>query len=68
MAAAGRRPRPDEAIAALTVLEQALPVRDVRLVTLNVDHAWDRLRKEPRFVALKRELGVKRFGPGLASV
>jgi TolB-like protein/DNA-binding winged helix-turn-helix (wHTH) protein/tetratricopeptide (TPR) repeat protein len=54
--------------AALALLEQALPVRDPRLVYLNVDHAWDTLRREPRFVALKRALGMEHFGPGLASV
>lgn len=57
-----------ESEAALALLEQALQVHDPRLVVLNVDHAWDTLRKEPRFVAPKRELGMEQFGPGLTSV
>ncbi len=42
---------------ALTLLEEAVPVHDVRLSFLKVDPKWDRLRGHPRFVKLLRRLG-----------
>lgn len=53
---------------ALASLEQALSVRDSRLVYLKDDPSWLALRHEPRFLAITRKLGLDRFGPALTPV
>lgn len=58
----------DETAPALAALEQAFVVRDARLMFLKDDPSWKRLRKEPRFTALRSRLGLDRFGPGLTPV
>jgi DNA-binding winged helix-turn-helix (wHTH) protein/TolB-like protein/Tfp pilus assembly protein PilF len=58
----------DETAPALAALEQAFVVRDPRLIFLKDDPSWQRLRKEPRFIALRSRLGLDRFGPGLTPV
>jgi len=47
--------------AALTALEQAHQARDIRVVFLQVDHRWNPLRPDPRFISLATKLG---FDPG----
>ncbi len=37
---------------ALDELDDAVELRDVRLILLNVDHKWDNLRRHPRFVGI----------------
>jgi serine/threonine protein kinase len=39
-------------------LEQAVAERSSMLVTLKVDHAWDRIRDDPRFAAVVRRVGI----------
>lgn len=51
---------------ALDALEQAVAVRDFRVVFLKDDPHWRMLRPEPRFAVLMKRLGLDRFGPGLA--
>lgn len=51
---------------ALDALERAFAARDTQLVFLKDDSRWSGLRKEPRFVALMRELKLDRYGPGLS--
>jgi DNA-binding winged helix-turn-helix (wHTH) protein/Tfp pilus assembly protein PilF len=51
---------------ALDALEQALAVRDPRVVFLKDDPHWRALHPEPRFTALLKRLGLDRFGPGLS--
>jgi len=53
---------------ALDALEQAVAVRDSRVVFLKDDPYWRMLRPEPRFAALMKQLGLDRLGPGLAQV
>ncbi len=43
---------------ALDHLEHALRTRENWLVFLNIDPVWDRLRDQPRFRALVREVGL----------
>ena len=42
---------------ALRALEDAANRRDVRLILLNIEHKWDDLRGNPRFVGILRKLG-----------
>ena len=42
---------------ALRALEDAADRRDVRLILLNIEHKWDDLRGNPRFVGILRKLG-----------
>jgi len=51
---------------ALDALEQAVAVRDTRVVFLKDDPYWRMLRPEPRFAALLKQLRLDRFGPGLS--
>jgi hypothetical protein len=51
---------------ALDALEQALAVRDPRVVFLKDDPHWRALHPEPRFAALLKHLGLDRFSPGLS--
>jgi TolB-like protein/DNA-binding winged helix-turn-helix (wHTH) protein/Tfp pilus assembly protein PilF len=53
---------------ALDALEQAVAVHDTRVIFLKDDPHWRELRREPRFVALMKRLGLDRFGPGLTQV
>jgi TolB-like protein/DNA-binding winged helix-turn-helix (wHTH) protein len=53
---------------ALDALEQAVAVRDNRVVFLKDDPHWRALRGEPRFAALMKQLGLDRFGPGLFQI
>ena len=55
-----------EAGPALDLLDQALAVRDQRLIFLKDDPRWVALRQEPRFKALMVHLKLDRFGPGLS--
>ena len=55
-----------ETAPALGALEQAYLDRDTKLIYLASDPAWNRLRQEPRFVALLRTLKLDRFGAGLS--
>lgn len=55
-----------EAGPALDLLDQALAVRDQRLIFLKDDPRWVGLRQEPRFKALMVKLKLDRFGPGLS--
>ena len=57
-----------ESKAALDELDRAFELRDTRLVELKGDPSWQPIRKEPRFVALMRRLGLEEVGPGLMSV
>ena len=57
-----------EAGPALDALEQAVAVRDTRVVFLKDDPYWRMLRPEPRFAVLMKQLGLDRLGPGLAQV
>jgi len=57
-----------EAAPALAALEEAVLIRDTRLVFLKDDPSWTGLRKEPRFVALMRKLKLDQYGPGLPSI
>lgn len=43
---------------ALAWLEKAFAERDSDLLLLDTDHSWDRLRREPRFVALVQRIGA----------
>jgi TolB-like protein/DNA-binding winged helix-turn-helix (wHTH) protein/Tfp pilus assembly protein PilF len=43
---------------ALADLEFAFQHHDIGLIFLNVDHAWDPLRSDPRFQALERKIGL----------
>lgn len=43
--------------AALARLESSVAVRDVRIVYLKIDPAWDGLRADPRFHSLMRRVG-----------
>ena len=45
-----------ESEAALAALEKAYDVRDVRLAYLQIDHRWEPLRSDVRFVALAARL------------
>jgi len=54
--------------AALDELDRAFELRDMRLVELKGDPSWQPIRKEPRFVALMRRLGLDEVRPGLMSV
>lgn len=45
---------------ALQSLEQACDERDVRLVFLSVDPAWDPIRSDQRFSAVARRVGLAR--------
>ena len=51
---------------ALDSLDQALALRDQRLIFLKDDPRWVGLRTEPRFKALMVQLKLDRFGPGLS--
>uniref|UniRef100_UPI002DD6A9D8 tetratricopeptide repeat protein n=1 Tax=Pseudorhodoferax sp. TaxID=1993553 RepID=UPI002DD6A9D8 len=53
---------------ALDKLEQAVAVRDARVVFLKDDPYWRTLRPEPRFAALLKQLRLDHFGPGLSQV
>jgi TolB-like protein/DNA-binding winged helix-turn-helix (wHTH) protein/Tfp pilus assembly protein PilF len=53
---------------ALDALEAAVAVRDTRVIFLKDDPHWRELRREPRFIALKKRLGLDRYGPGLTQV
>lgn len=46
-----------ETDAALQWLEDAVKRHDVRLILLKVEHKWDNLRAEPRFIALMKRMG-----------
>jgi tetratricopeptide (TPR) repeat protein len=48
----------DETGQALTWLEQAYTERDPYLTLLNADPIYDRLRAEPRFIALTQKIGL----------
>jgi TolB-like protein/DNA-binding winged helix-turn-helix (wHTH) protein len=43
---------------ALADLDFAFQRHDIDLIFLNVDHAWDPLRPDPRFQALQRKIGL----------
>jgi Flp pilus assembly protein TadD len=43
---------------ALDLLEKAYEIRDVNLAWLKVDHNYDSLRSEPRFIALLKKVGL----------
>jgi eukaryotic-like serine/threonine-protein kinase len=43
---------------AFLYLEQAVAERSSMLVTLKVDHAWDRIRGDQRFAAVVRRVGI----------
>ena len=43
---------------ALTWLEQAYSERDPYLTLLNADPVYDRLRADPRFIALVQKIGL----------
>jgi len=43
---------------AFTSLEVALAERSLGLVWLKVDRAWDRIRDDPRFTAIVRQVGI----------
>jgi adenylate cyclase len=45
--------------AALHWLEDAVERHDVRLILLKVEHKWDNLRSEPRFVAIMEKIGLQ---------
>jgi len=45
--------------AALSSLEKAVDVHDVRVILLRVDKKWDELRDEPRFAALIKRIGME---------
>ena len=47
-------------------LEQAVAVRDARVVFLKDDPYWRMLRPEPRFAALLKQLRLDHLGPGLS--
>jgi DNA-binding winged helix-turn-helix (wHTH) protein/TolB-like protein len=47
-----------ESGAALSALEQAYQDRDIRLAFLHMDHRWNALRADPRFVALSHKLAL----------
>jgi DNA-binding winged helix-turn-helix (wHTH) protein/Flp pilus assembly protein TadD len=51
---------------ALDNLEQAVAVRDARVVFLKDDPYWRMLRPEPRFAALLKQLRLDHLGPGLS--
>ena len=57
-----------EVAPALTALEQAVLTRDTRVIYLKDDPHWIGLRKEPRFMALMKQLKLDRYGPGLSPV
>ena len=44
--------------AALEALERAYEERDIRLVFLQIDHRWNAIRADPRFVALAKKLNL----------
>lgn len=52
-----------ETEAAMSALEQAHAVRDIRLVFLQTDHRWAALRKLPRFAALAARLKLDGVRP-----
>ncbi|MEP7149764.1 MAG: tetratricopeptide repeat protein [Acidobacteriota bacterium] len=41
---------------ALDELTDAVEQRDVRLILLNVDHKWDNLRRQPRFIEILKRM------------
>jgi hypothetical protein len=43
---------------ALDLLEKAYEIRDVNLAWIKVDHHYDSLRSEPRFIALLQKVGL----------
>lgn len=45
---------------ALHLLEQALPKREPALIYLGADPSFDSLRGDPRFEAIKRQIGLPR--------
>jgi tetratricopeptide (TPR) repeat protein len=53
---------------ALDALDAAVAVHDTRVIFLKDDPHWSGLRQEPRFIALKKRLGLDRFGAGLTQV
>lgn len=56
----------DEPALALDALERAFAVRDPQLVFLKDDSRWSSLGHESRFKSLLKDLGLDRYGPGLA--
>lgn len=44
---------------ALSLLEKAMPARDMRMTFLKVDPKWNNLRSEPRFIAIMKEMNFK---------
>ena len=44
--------------AAFASLEKAVVERSPGLVFLNVDHAWDALRADPRFASVRKRVGL----------
>ena len=53
---------------ALDALEQAVAMRDARVVFLKDDPYWRMLRPEARFAMLMKRLGLDGLGPGLSPV
>ena len=49
----------DDRDAALHWLEDAVERHDVRLILLKVEHRWDNLRSEPRFIAIMQKTGLQ---------
>jgi hypothetical protein len=44
---------------AIAWLNRACDERDVRMAFLEVDHRWDPLRTDPRFIAIAARVGLK---------
>jgi len=44
---------------AIAWLNRAYEQRDVRMTFLKVDHRWDPLRADPRFVAIAQRIGLQ---------
>lgn len=49
----------DEKDAAVASLEKGCEDRDVRLTLLKVDPRWDSLRRDPRFIAILKRIGLQ---------
>ena len=58
----------DPAAAALTALENAVTVRDTRVIDLKDDPHWTVLHKVARLVALLRKLRLDRYRAGLSTI
>ena len=58
----------EPAAAAVTALENAVTVRDTRVIDLNEDPHWTVLHKVARLVALLRKLRLDRYRAGLSTI